>query len=579
MLKKIVPYFSKYKYFPFLAFLSILVEVVCEVGQPIIMLKIIDEGIPNRDTSMILWYGILMIIVAMISLGAGVLGAKFASIAGTGVASELRSAQMKKIQEFSFKNLDFFSNASLITRMTSDVTNVQNTAIMTMRILARAPMMFLFAFFFAVSLNAQLSLVFVVAVPFLVVSLALIISTAFPRFRLLQQATDGINRILQENFIGIRVVKSFVREPFERVKFGVENTNFKTRALHAMYVIVWNNPIMQLTVYACTIAVMWFGGNFVMHGEMTTGELISFISYITQILMSLMMISFVFVMLTMTKASMDRIFEVIETEVDIVEPEQVIPTEITRGDVEFDHVHFSYGKDQQEEVLNDIHFSVKSGQVLGIIGPTGSGKTSLVQLIPRLYDATAGSVRVAGKDVRDYAFSDLRSQVAMVLQKNTLFSGTIRENLLWGNPHATEEEMIQVAKYAQAHNFIMEMPDGYDTKVEQGGRNFSGGQKQRLCIARAMLRKPAVLILDDSTSAVDTSTDSLIREAFFNHLPDTTVIIIAQRISSIQGADKIVVLEDGKMNGIGTHETLMENNELYREIYETQMEGAKVDER
>ena len=459
------------------------------------------------------------------------------------------------------------------------MTNVQNTAIMTMRILARAPMMFLFAFFFAVSLNAQLSLVFVVAVPFLVVSLALIISTAFPRFRLLQQATDGINRILQENFIGIRVVKSFVREPFERVKFGVENTNFKTRALHAMYVIVWNNPIMQLTVYACTIAVMWFGGKFVMHGEMTTGELISFISYITQILMSLMMISFVFVMLTMTKASMDRIFEVIETEVDIVEPENVIPTEITRGDVEFDHVHFSYGKDQQEEVLNDIHFSVKSGQVLGIIGPTGSGKTSLVQLIPRLYDATAGSVRVAGKDVRDYAFSDLRSQVAMVLQKNTLFSGTIRENLLWGNPHATEEEMIQVAKYAQAHNFIMEMPDGYDTKVEQGGRNFSGGQKQRLCIARAMLRKPAVLILDDSTSAVDTSTDSLIREAFFNHLPDTTVIIIAQRISSIQGADKIVVLEDGKMNGIGTHETLMENNELYREIYETQMEGAKVDER
>ena len=292
-----------------------------------------------------------------------------------------------------------------------------------------------------------------------------------------------------------------------------------------------------------------------------------------------MMISFVFVMLTMTKASMDRIFEVIETEVDIVEPENVIPTEITRGDVEFDHVHFSYGKDQQEEVLNDIHFSVKSGQVLGIIGPTGSGKTSLVQLIPRLYDATAGSVRVAGKDVRDYAFSDLRSQVAMVLQKNTLFSGTIRENLLWGNPHATEEEMIQVAKYAQAHNFIMEMPDGYDTKVEQGGRNFSGGQKQRLCIARAMLRKPAVLILDDSTSAVDTSTDSLIREAFFNHLPDTTVIIIAQRISSIQGADKIVVLEDGKMNGIGTHETLMETNELYREIYETQMEGAKVDER
>lgn len=578
MLKQIIPYFSKYKFYPFLAFFSILVEVVCEVAQPTIMLKIIDEGIPNKDTNMILWNGLAMIGLSIISLAAGVLGAKFAAIAGTGVATELRDAQMKKIQEFSFKNLDFFSNASLITRMTSDVTNVQNTAIMTMRILARAPMMFLFAFFFAVSLNVQLSFVFVVAVPFLVVSLALIISTAFPRFRLLQQATDGINRTLQENFIGIRVVKSFVREPFERIKFSKENTNFKERALHAMYVIIWNSPIMQLTVYACTIAVMWFGGGMVMNGSMTTGELISFISYIAQILMSLMMISFVFVMLTMTKASMDRIFEVLDTEVDIVEPETVTPAPAIRGDVEFDHVHFSYGKDQQEEVLSDIHFKIEQGQVLGIIGPTGSGKTSLVQLIPRLFDTSAGTVRVGGRDVREYSFEDLRTQVAMVLQKNTLFSGTIRENLLWGNSDATEAEMIQAAQYAQAHDFIMEMPDGYDTKVEQGGSNFSGGQKQRLCIARAMLRKPAVLILDDSTSAVDTATDSRIREAFFNHLPDTTVIIIAQRISSIQGAHQILVLDDGKMNGYGTHEQLLAENELYREIYQTQMEGTGANE-
>lgn len=578
MLKQIIPYFSKYKYYPFLAFFSILIEVVCEVAQPTIMLRIIDEGIPNNDLPMIFQNGLLMIGVAVVSLIAGVLGAKFAAIAGTGVATELRQAQMEKIQQFSFKNLDFFSNASLITRMTSDVTNVQNTAIMTMRILARAPMMFLFAFFFAMSLNAQLSLVFVIAVPFLAVTLALIISTAFPRFRLLQQATDGINRALQENFIGIRVVKSFVREPFERTKFNKENSNFKKRALHAMYVIMWNNPIMQLTVYACTIAVMWFGGGMVMNGVMTTGELISFISYITQILMSLMMISFVFVMLTMTKASMDRIFEVLDTQVDIVEPAAPADGSNMAGDVEFKHVHFSYGKDQDEEVLSDIDFSVKQGQVLGIIGPTGSGKSSLVQLIPRLFDTSAGMVRVGGKDVREYTFEDLRTQVAMVLQKNTLFSGTIRENLLWGNPNATDEEMMQAAKYAQAHDFIMEMPDGYDTHVEQSGSNFSGGQKQRLCIARAMLRKPAVLILDDSTSAVDTTTDSRIREAFFNHLPDTTVIIIAQRISSIQGADKILVLEDGKINGLGTHEDLIQTNDLYREIYTTQMEGAGANE-
>ena len=578
MLKQIIPFFSKYKKYPFLAFFAILIEVLCEVAQPIIMKQIIDEGIPNKDLGFVVQQGFIMVLVAIVSLSAGVLGAKFASIAGTGVAAELRSAEMKKIQAFSFKNIDHFSNASLITRMTSDVNNIQNTAIMTMRILARAPMMFIFAIFFAVSINAQLSLVFMVAVPILVLSLALIISTAFPRFRKLQQATDSINRTLQENFIGIRVVKSFVRETFEKKKFGKENSTFRERALHAMYVVMWNNPIMQLTVYAVTIAVMWFGGGLVISGTMTTGDLISFISYITQILMSLMMISFVFVMLTMTKASMDRIFEVLDTNIDVEEPEFPITVDKVYGEVEFDHVHFSYGKQQDEEVLSDINFKIKPGEVFGIIGPTGSGKSSLVQLIPRLYDTTAGTVRVGGHDVREYRFADLRQNVSMVLQKNTLFSGTIRENLLWGNPDATEEEMIQAAKHAQAHDFIMEMPDGYDTRVEQGGSNFSGGQKQRLTIARAMLRKPAVLILDDSTSAVDTATDSKIREAFFNHLPDTTVIIIAQRISSIQGADNILVLDDGKVNGLGTHEELMETNDLYRDIYETQMKGAKGDE-
>ncbi len=575
MIKQLLPYFSKYKRYPFLAFFTIMIEVLCEVAQPIIMLEIIDKGIANKDVGFIAQQGLIMVGISLVSLAAGVAGAKFAAIAGTGVATELRYAEMAKIQQFSFQNIDHFSNASLITRMTSDITNVQNTAIMTMRILARAPMMMIFAVFFAYRINAEISLIFVVAIPILALALALIITTAFPRFHKMQEATDRINRTLQENFIGVRVVKSFVREDYERQKFAKENRNFRERALNAMYVIILNNPLMQLTIYSVTIAVMWFGGNLVISGGMTTGELISFLSYITQILMSLMMISFVFIMLTMTKASMERIFEVMDTKTDITEPITPSPLTVANGDVRFEDVHFSYGKDQTEEVLRDINFSIDSGQVLGIIGPTGSGKTSLVQLIPRLYDTTKGAVLVGDRNVKDYTFKELRHNVAMVLQKNTLFSGTIRENLLWGNEDATDEELIQAAKYAQAYDFIMELPDGLDSKIEQGGGNFSGGQKQRLCIARAMVRRPKVLILDDSTSAVDTTTDSRIREAFFNHLPETTVIIIAQRISSIQGADKILVLDDGRIDGIGTHESLIESNALYQEIYKTQMEGAE----
>ncbi|MDO4431780.1 MAG: ABC transporter ATP-binding protein [Aerococcaceae bacterium] len=574
MIRRIIPYFSKYKKYPVYAFLAIFVEVVCEVMQPVLMTRIIDEGIPNRDIALITRQGLLMCGLALVSLTAGICGAKFAAKASTGVASELRYAEMEKIQQLSFHNMDYFSNASLITRLSSDVTNIQNTGVMSLRILSRAPLMLMMAVFFAININAELSLVFLVAVPVLALVLALIVQTAFPRFHKMQQATDRLNRTLQENFIGVRVVKSFVREQLEKDKFNQENTNFRERALHAMNVVIFNMPMMQLTIYGCMLAVMWFGGRFVMNGVMMTGELISFISYITQIMMSLMMLSFVFVMLTMTKASAERIFEVIDVDIDVKEAPDAQPVDAISGDVAFENVHFSYGKDQSEEVLSNISFYVRSGQVLGIIGATGSGKTSLVQLIPRLYDTTKGTVYVGGRDVKTYRFEDLRQHVSMVLQKNTLFTGTIRDNLRWGNENATDEELIQAAKYAQAHDFIMSFPEGYDTKIEQGGNNLSGGQKQRLCIARAMVRKPAVLILDDSTSAVDTATDSAIRDAFFNHLPNTTVIIIAQRISSIQGADQILVLDDGKINGIGTHETLMTDNAIYRSIYETQTKGA-----
>lgn len=576
MYKQLLPYIKKYKKYPILAFLTMMIEVVCEVTQPLVMLKIIDIGIPNKDSSLIIHQGLVMVLIACVSLTAGTMSARFASIGGTGIAAELRQAEMKKIQQLSFHNIDYFSNSSLITRMTSDITSVQNTAIMTMRLLARAPLLLIFALIFAIRLNMQLSLVFAIAIPILTLSLGLIIAIAFPRFHQLQQAVDRINRTLQENFVGIRVVKSFVREDYEREKFHQENENYKKRALHAMNVVVYNNPVMQLTIYACIIAVMWFGGNMVMTGSMTTGELIGFLSYITQILVSLMMISFIFIMLTITKASLERIFEVMNTEIDVKEPLNPKNHCAVSGSVRFEDVHFSYGKDPEAEVLSDLNFEVGVGEVFGIIGSTGSGKTSLVQLIPRLYDTTEGAVYVGGVNVRDFSFKDLRNNVAMVLQQNTLFSGTIRENLLWGNQFATDEELIQAAKNAQAHDFIMAMPEGYNTKLEQGGGNLSGGQKQRLCIARALVKDPAVLILDDSTSAVDAETDAKIREAFFTALPNTTVIIIAQRISSIQGANKILVLEDGKMHGLGTHEELLESNELYREIYQTQTEGGKA---
>lgn len=574
MIKRIFPYLRKVKKYPLIAIVAIMIEIICEVVQPVIMAGMLDKGIPDKNIGFLVQQGLLMIGLSIIALIAGVIGSRCASLAGTSIATAIRQDEMAKIQQFSFHNIDHFSNASLVTRLTTDITSIQNTAIMTLRIIVRAPLMLFITLFMVISINAELSLVLVTAIPILGLGLWLILSTAFPRFRLMQKAVDNINRTLQENFIGIRVVKSFVREDFERQKFQHDIKTFKERALNAMSVVIFNNPLMQLTVYSCTLAVMWFGGNMTINGTMTTGSLVSYLSYIGQLLMSLMMLSFVFIMVTMTKASLDRVFEVIDTEIDIVEIENAYETEQINRDIAFERVHFSYGKNPTDEVLNDISFHINQGQVLGIIGPTGSGKSSLVQLIPRLFDTTSGRVLVSGKDVREFSFKTLREQVAMVLQKNTLFSGTIRENLLWGNANATEEEMVAAAKHAQAHDFIMALPNGYDTVVEQGGNNFSGGQKQRLCIARALIRKPAILILDDSTSAVDTATDSKIREAFYKHLPNTTVIIIAQRISSIQHADKIIVLQDGRMSGIGTHDQLILNNELYANIFETQMQGV-----
>ncbi|MGY3777327.1 ABC transporter ATP-binding protein [Isobaculum melis] len=576
MIKSLTPYASKFKKYPLYCLFFIAIEVICDVVQPIMMALIIDNGIANKDLDYIFFHGMIMVVLAIIAMIAGALGAYFAATAGTGVGAEIRQAEMKAIQNFSFSNVDRFSTSSLITRMTNDTNNIQMTLIAMLRLLVRAPLMLVFAIILAFQINQELSLIFLVATPFLGITLFFIVRTAFPRFFSLQRAIDRLNRVLQENFIGIRVVKSFVRGKEEKAKFAAENANYKKSALHAMKVIMFNMPTMQLTVYSCMIAVLWFGGNLVNTNVIGAGELLSFIAYISQILMSLMMLSFVFIMITRTKASVQRVVEVLETKSEINDDDVVIDIPVANGAITFKDVDFSYGGNSDDEILKQLNFSIESGHILGIIGPTGSGKSSLVQLIPRLYDIDDGEIYVGGKNIRQYKIKTLRDSVAMVLQKNTLFSGTIRENLMWGNEHATDEEIMQAAQYAQAHDFIMDFPDGYQTVLEQGGGNLSGGQKQRLCIARAILKQPKILILDDSTSAVDTETDGKIREAFFHHLPDTTVIIIAQRISSIAGADQIMVLNEGEINGLGTHEELLGTNAIYTDIYETQERGAEV---
>ncbi|WP_250227543.1 ABC transporter ATP-binding protein [Anaeropeptidivorans aminofermentans] len=570
MIKTLLPYLKKYKLFAILAPLTVILEVLLEVSIPRIMAGIIDIGIAQQDMNYIVKMGMLMILMAILSLVFGGLSARFAAVAGTGFSKEVRKAIFGKIQDFSFSNIDKFSTASLITRITTDTNNTQNAVMISLRLLVRAPIMFICAIFMAFSINSSLTFIFAIAVPILIISLVLIIKNAFVRFQKMLKQYDNLNSTVQENIIGIRTVKAFVRETFENEKFRKIAGNVRDAQASAERVLNFMMPTMQFVMYGCMIAIFWFGGNMIILGNMLTGELMSFISYVTQILMSLMMLSMAFVQLSISRASVERIAEVINEEPEIRNNNSPLKN-IPNGSVEFENAYFSYNENAEEYILEDINIHINSGESIGIIGGTGSGKTTLVQLIPRLYDVHKGKVKVGGIDVKDYDLEALRESVSMVLQKNVLFSGTIKENLRWGDKNATDEEIIEACKAAQAHDFIMSFPNGYDTWIEQGGVNLSGGQKQRLCIARALIKKPKIIILDDSTSAVDTATDSAIRAALRKNLRDMTSIIIAQRISSIMDCDKIFVMNDGKIETEGNHETLMEKSEVYREIYHSQM--------
>ncbi|MBP3336556.1 MAG: ABC transporter ATP-binding protein [Ruminiclostridium sp.] len=549
-------------------FFSVALDIIIYL-IPFVMALLIDEGVEKGDMNKIMFYGILMIVLAMISLFAGIMAGKYAASASTGFACNLREAMYRNIQRFSFSNIDKFSTAGLVTRMTTDVTNVQNAYQMIIRIAVRAPLMLISSMVMCFVVNADMSFIFLGAIIFLAIILAIIMLRAMKIFDVAFTKYDDLNASVQENISGIRVVKSYVREDYENEKFKKASGNLYKMFKKAESTLAFNNPVMMLVIYACVMAICWFGAQFIVGGTLQVGELTSLFSYVMGSLMSLMMLSMIFVMITMSTASMRRISEVLREEPDLAEP--AAPVEIiANGSIDFDNVHFRYHKTSEEEVLTDINLHIKSGETIGIIGGTGCGKTSLVNLISRLYDVQQGSVKVGGVDVKDYDMKFLRDQVSVALQKNVLFSGTILDNLRWGNENATEEECIEACKWACADEFIERFPDKYNTKIERGGTNVSGGQKQRICIARALLKKPAVLILDDSTSAVDTATDAKIRAAFAKCIPGTTKIIIAQRISSVQDADRIVVLDDGRINGIGTHDELVANNEIYRDIYESQ---------
>ena len=548
-------------------------EAIMDVLLPTIMAFIIDQGIEKGDMNAIIRYGLLTFLVAAIALVLGVLAGKYAAEASTGFAGNLRDAMYENIQHYSFSNIDKFSTAGLVTRMTTDVTNVQNAFQMILRMCVRAPVHLVFAMFMAVVIGGPLSLVFVVAVAFLVAVLAAIMIPTFHIFDRVFKNYDNLNASVQENVSAIRVVKSFVREGFENEKYTAACESLYKQFVNAESRLSFNNPAMLVAVYGCNIALSWFGAKYVLHGAITTGQLNALFGYIMNILMALMMLSTAFVMIAMSAASAKRIVEVLDEHTDLPPAKQPVQ-QVADGSIQFDHVTFKYKHGSGQPVLNDISFTIRPGETLGIIGGTGSAKSSLVQLIPRLYDAESGTVRVGGVDVRDYNLDVLRREVSMVLQKNVLFSGTILDNLRWGDANATEEECIRMAKLACADEFIQRFPDKYNTWIEQGGSNVSGGQKQRLTIARALLRKPKVLILDDSTSAVDTATDAKIRKAFREEIPGTTKIIIAQRISSVQDADRILVLENGQINGLGTHAELLATNAIYQEVYNSQTQGG-----
>ena len=573
MIKKLVSHLGEYKAASIKTPLFAALEAIMDVLLPTIMAFIIDQGIEKGDMNAIIRYGLLTFLVAAIALVLGVLAGKYAAEASTGFAGNLRDAMYENIQHYSFSNIDKFSTAGLVTRMTTDVTNVQNAFQMILRMCVRAPVHLVFAMFMAVVIGGPLSLVFVVAVVFLVAVLAAIMIPTFHIFDRVFKNYDNLNASVQENVSAIRVVKSFVREGFENEKYTAACESLYKQFVNAESRLSFNNPAMLVAVYGCNIALSWFGAKYVLHGVITTGQLNALFGYIMNILMALMMLSTAFVMIAMSAASAKRIVEVLDEHTDLPPAKQPVQ-QVADGSIQFDHVTFKYKHGSGQPVLNDISFTIRPGETLGIIGGTGSAKSSLVQLIPRLYDAESGTVRVGGVDVRDYNLDVLRREVSMVLQKNVLFSGTILDNLRWGDANATEEECIRMAKLACADEFIQRFPDKYNTWIEQGGSNVSGGQKQRLTIARALLRKPKVLILDDSTSAVDTATDAKIRKAFREEIPGTTKIIIAQRISSVQDADRILVLENGQINGLGTHAELLATNAIYQEVYNSQTQGG-----
>ena len=573
MIKKLVSHLGEYKRAAVLTPLFAALEAVMDVLLPTIMAFIIDLGIEKGDMHAIIKYGLLTFLVAAVALLLGVLAGKYAAEASTGFAGNLRDAMYENIQHYSFFNIDKFSTAGLVTRMTTDVTNVQNAFQMIERMCVRAPVHLIFALFMAVMIGGPLSLIFVVAVVFLVIVLASIMIPTFHIFDRVFKNYDALNASVQENVSAIRVVKSFVREGFENEKYTKACQSLYDQFVNAESRLSFNNPAMLTAVYGCNIALSWLGAKYVLHGAITTGQLNALFGYIMNILMALMMLSMAFVMIAMSAASAKRIVEVLDETTDLPPAKQPVQ-QVADGGIEFEHVTFKYKHGSGQPVLNDITFRIKPGETLGIIGGTGSAKSSLVQLIPRLYDAETGTVKVGGVDVRDYNLDVLRREVSMVLQKNVLFSGTILDNLRWGDENASEEECIRVAKLACADEFIERFPDKYNTWIEQGGSNVSGGQKQRLTIARALLRKPKVLILDDSTSAVDTATDAKIRKAFREEIPGTTKIIIAQRISSVQDADRILVLDNGKINGLGTHEELLKTNAIYQEVYNSQTQGG-----
>ena len=584
MIKKLFAYAGEYKKFALLTPLLVAGEVVLEILIPLIMAELIDKGIDAGNMQLIVKYGVMLVAFAMVALAFGVLSGRTAALGSTGFAKNLRGAMFEHVQDYSFANIDKFSTASIVTRLTTDVSNMQMAFQMSTRMAMRAPMVLIFALVAAFRIDGKLSLIFLAVLPVLTVGLFAIVFKVFPIFDKVFKKYDNLNNVVQENLYGMRVVKSFNRQNYETEKFKGASNEIYQDFVRAEKILAFNAPLMQFSSYICMILISWFGarsivasGNDALIG-LSTGELIGLFTYVMQILMSLMIISMIFVMMTMAKASGERILEIIEEVSTLQDPENPI-YEVKDGSIDFEDVHFRYMNRGGKEVLNGINLHIESGQTIGIIGATGSAKSSLVQLIPRLYDVAAGSVKVGGIDVRDYHVESLRHQVAFVLQKNTLFSGTIKENLRWGKEDATDEEIKKACQLACADEFINKMEKGYDTYIEQGGTNVSGGQRQRLCIARALLKNPKILILDDSTSAVDMKTDAIIRQGFKEYIPDTTKIIIAQRIASVQDADQIIVMDDGKISDIGNHEYLMENSDIYREVYDSQnKQGGEANE-